>query len=87
MTVQEGSHELSAIIVNELIVKGRPILKKIPKPNSEQKKLLDALRTNLPKTLPFVTTKVATQKKLSLLRKINIVSCHTKFYKNRWNIS
>lgn len=62
LTVEEGLRSLSTLTLQEVTVQGRASFQQIPEPRSQNKKMLDALRIELPTLLPKSLVRVVTRK-------------------------
>jgi transposase len=71
VTVEEGLLELEKLCVMELVhpQSGQVVARQVPQPNARQKQLLDALKLELPATVPQATVIVGTRKKINMARK------------------
>jgi transposase len=71
VTVEEGLRELEKLCVMELIhpQSGKVVARQVPEPSARQKQLLDALKLELPATVPQAEVTVGTRKKIHKVRK------------------
>ena len=71
VTVEEGLRELEKLCVMELIhpQSGKVVARRVPEPSACQQQLLDALKLNLPATVPETEVTVGTRKKINNVRK------------------
>jgi transposase len=71
VTVEEGLRELEKLCVIELIhpQSGKVVARQVPEPSARQKQLLDALKVELPATVPEAEVTVGTRKKIHQVRK------------------
>lgn len=71
LTVEEGLRELEKLCVMELFhpESGKIVARQVPDPNALQKQLLDALKLDLPGTVPEARVRVGTRKKINKVRK------------------
>src|ERR1035438_9206116 len=71
VTVEEGLRELEKLWVMELVhpASGKVVARQVPEPNAHQKQLLEALKLELPTTVPAAEVIVGTRKKLNKTRK------------------
>jgi len=71
VTVEEGLRELEQLCVMELVhaQSGKVVARQVPQPNARQKRLLDALKLDLPRTAPEAEVIVGTRKKINEVRK------------------
>jgi len=71
VTVEEGLRELEQLCVMELVhaQSGKVVARQVPQPNARQKRLLDALKLDLPGTAPEAEVIVGTRKKINEVRK------------------
>ena len=71
VTVEEGLRELEKLCVMELVhpQSGEVVARQVPEPAALQKQLLEALKLNLPSTVPEAEVTVGTRKKISQARK------------------
>lgn len=70
LTVEEGLEELNRVCAMELSIKDGESFLRIPEPSAGTKKLLGALKVNLPGALPKSKVKVDTKRKLTERRKM-----------------
>ena len=71
VTVEEGLRELEKLCVMELVhpQSGEVVARQVPEPTALQKQLLEALKLNLPSTVPEAEVTVGTRKKINQVRK------------------
>ena len=71
VTVEEGLRELEKLCVMELIhpQSAKVVARRVPEPSACQQQLLDALKLNLPATVPETEVTVGTRKKINNVRK------------------
>ena len=71
LTVEEGLRELEKLCVMELVhpQSGEVVARQVPEPSALQKQLLDALKLELPSTVPEGRVRVGTRKKINKVRK------------------
>jgi transposase len=71
VTVEEGLRELEKLCVLALVhpQSGQVVARQVPAPNARQKQLLDALKLELPATVPEAKVIVCTRKKIHQVRK------------------
>ena len=71
VTVEEGLRELEKLCVMELIhpESGQVVARQLPELSARQKRLLDALKLELPATVPEAAVTVGTRKKIHQVRK------------------
>ena len=71
VTVEEGLRELEKLCVMELVhpQSGEVVARQVPEPSPRQKQLLDALKLDLPATVPEAQVSVGTRKKINKVRK------------------
>src|SRR5437016_7103260 len=71
VTVEEGLRELEKLCVMELVhpQTGKVLARQVPEPSACQQQLLDALKLNLPATVPETEVTVGTRKKINNVRK------------------
>jgi transposase len=71
LTVEEGVRELEKLCVMELVhpQSGKVVARQLPDPSALQKQLLDALKLDLPSTVPEARVRVGTRKKINQARK------------------
>jgi hypothetical protein len=71
LTVEEGLRELEKLCVIELVhpQSGKVVARQVPDPDELQKELLDALKLELPGTVPEARVRVGTRKKINEVRK------------------
>jgi hypothetical protein len=71
VTVEEGLRELEKLCVMELVhpQSGKVVARQGPEPAALQKQLLEALKLDLPITLPEAEVAVGTRKKINQVRK------------------
>jgi len=71
ITVEEGLRELEKLCVMELIhpKTGEVVARQVPDPSPLQKELLNALKLELPATVPQSEVRVVTRKKINQVRK------------------
>jgi len=71
VTVEEGLRELETLCVLELVhsESGKVVARQVPEPNARQKQLLQALKVQLPATVPEAPVLVGTRKKINQVRK------------------
>jgi len=71
VTVEEGLRELEKLCVMELVhpESGKVVARQVPEPNAHQKQLLEALKLELPATVPAAEVVVGTRKKINKVRK------------------
>jgi transposase len=71
VTVEEGLRELEKLCVMELVhpQSGKVVARQVPEPSARQKQLLDALKLELPATVPEAEVTVGTRKKINQVRK------------------
>lgn len=71
VTVEEGLRELEKLCVMELVhpQSGKVVARQVPQPSALQKQLLDALKLELPATVPEAEVTVGTRKKINQVRK------------------
>ncbi len=71
VTVEEGLRELEKLCVMELVhpQSGKVLARQVPEPSARQKQLLDALKLELPATVPEAEVTVGTRKKIHQVRK------------------
>jgi hypothetical protein len=71
VTVEEGLRELEQLCVMELVhpASGKVVARQVPEPNAHQKQLLQALKLELPATVPAAEVIVGTRKKINKVRK------------------
>jgi len=71
VTVEEGLRELEKLCVMELVhaQSGKVVARLVPEPSARQKQLLDALKLDLPRTVPEAEVTVGTRKKINKVRK------------------
>ncbi len=71
VTVEEGLRELEKLCVMELVhpQSGEVVARQVPEPTALQKQLLEALKLNLPTTMPEAEVTVGTRKKINQVRK------------------
>ena len=71
VTVEEGLRELEKLCVMELIhpESGQVVARQLPELSARQKRLLDALKLELPATVPEAAVTVGTRKKIYQVRK------------------
>jgi hypothetical protein len=71
VTMEEGLRELEKLCVMELIhpQSGQVVARQVPEPTVLQKQLLEALKINLPSTVPEAKVTVGTRKKINQARK------------------
>jgi hypothetical protein len=71
VTVEEGLRELEKLCVMELVhpESGKVVARQVPEPNAHQKQLLQALKLELPATVPAAEVIVGTRKKINKVRK------------------
>jgi transposase len=71
VTVEEGLRELEKLCVMELVhpESGKVVARQVPEPNAHQKQLLEALKLELPATVPAAEVIVGTRKKINKVRK------------------
>ena len=71
VTVEEGLRELEKLCVMELVhpQSGEVVARQVPAPSPRQKELLDALKLELPTTVPKAKVIVGTRKKINQVRK------------------
>ena len=71
VTVEEGLRELEQLCVMELVhaQSGKVVARQVPQPTALQKQLLEALKLNLPSTVPEAKVTVGTRKKINQVRK------------------
>ena len=71
VTVEEGLRELEKLCVMELVhpQSGKVVARQVPQPSARQKQLLDALKLELPATVPEAQVTVGTRKKINKVRK------------------
>jgi transposase len=70
VTVEEGLRELEKLCVMELVEaqSGKVVARLVPEPSAQQKQLLDALKLDLPRTVPKAEVTVGTRKKINQAR-------------------
>jgi hypothetical protein len=71
ITVEEGLRELEKLCVMELVhpQSGKVVARQVPQPTALQKQLLEALKLELPSTVPEAEVTVGTRKKINQARK------------------
>ena len=71
VTVEEGLRELEKLCVMELVhpQSGKVVARQVPEPAPLQKQLLEALKLDLPLTVPEAEVTVGTRKKINQVRK------------------
>ena len=71
LTVGEGLRELEKLCVMELVhpKSAQVVARQVPDPNALQKQLLEALKLDLPGTVPEARVRVGTRKKINQVRK------------------
>ncbi len=71
VTVEGGLRELEKLCVMELVhpERGKVVARQVPEPNAHQKQLLEALKLELPATVPTAEVIVGTRKKITKMRK------------------
>src|SRR2546427_1765514 len=71
VTVEEGLRELERLCVMELVhsQSGKVVARQVPQPSARQQQLLDALKLDLPATVPEAEVTVGTRKKINQVRK------------------
>src|SRR5437867_341979 len=71
VTVEEGLRELERLCVMELVhsQSGKVVARQVPQPSVRQQQLLDALKLDLPATVPEAEVTVGTRKKINQVRK------------------
>ena len=71
LTVEEGVRELEKLCVMELVhpQSGKVVARHVPEPSALQQQLLDALKLDLPGTVPEARVRVGTRKKINKARK------------------
>jgi hypothetical protein len=71
VTVEEGLRELEKLCVMELVhpESGKVVARQVPEPNAHQKQLLQALKLELPATVPAAEVIAGTRKKINKVRK------------------
>jgi len=71
VTVEEGLRELEKLCVMELVhpQSGKVLARQVPQPSARQQQLLDALKLDLPATVPEAEVTVGTRKKINQVRK------------------
>jgi len=71
VTVEEGLRELEQLCVMELVhpQSGKVVARQVPEPSACQKQLLDALKLDLPASVPEAAVTVGTRKKINHVRK------------------
>jgi len=71
VTVEEGLRQLEALCVMELLhpESGAVVARQVPEPNDRQRQLLEALKLELPATVPEAQVSVGTRKKINEVRK------------------
>jgi len=71
VTVEEGLRELEKLCVMELVhpQSGKVVARQVPQPSARQQQLLDALKLDLPATVPEAEVTVGTRKKINQVRK------------------
>jgi transposase len=70
VTVEEGLRELEKLCVMELVhaQSGKVVARLVPDPSARQKQLLEALKLELPRTVPEAKVIVGTRKKINKVR-------------------
>jgi transposase len=71
VTVEEGLRELEQLCVIELVhpQSGQVVARQVPEASARQKQLLDALKLDLPASVPAAAVTVGTRKKINHVRK------------------
>jgi len=71
VTVEEGLRELEKLCVMELVhsQSEKVVARQVPQPSARQQQLLDALKLDLPATVPEAEVTVGTRKKINQVRK------------------
>jgi hypothetical protein len=71
VTVEEGLRELEKLCVVELVrpESGKVVARQVPEPNAHQNQLLEALKLELPATVPAAELIAGMRKKINKVRK------------------